>query len=156
DGQGMLIRGGAVYDVTSGAQGRLEKLFVAAGDRIRKNQVVARIAQPELELKIQNTRAGLRQLEEQQQDSGARGSSIVAQYESQARELRAKVAVQQKLAARGLLTSGTLLRTKEQLASTEALVAQNRESRSGQVIRVEDLRRQLKELEEQLAFSTDV
>lgn len=156
DGQGLLIRGAEVYDVTSAAQGRLEKLLVVPGDKIRKGQTVAVIGQPELQLKIQNTKAGLQQLEEQKEASGTRGSSIVAQYQAQANELRQKVAVQQKLVARGLLTRGTLLRTKEQLASTEALIAQNKESQSGQGIRVEDLRRQLKELEEQLAGSTDV
>ncbi|MEP6767998.1 MAG: NHLP bacteriocin system secretion protein [Acidobacteriota bacterium] len=156
DGQGMLIRGAAVYDVSSGAQGRIEQVLVSAGDRIKKGQVVAKIAQPELTLKISNTKAGLAQLEEQRAASGQRGSSIVVQYQAQARALREKVGVQQRLVARGLLTNGTLLRTQEQLASTEALISQNKDSQSGQVIRVEDLRRQLKELEEQLASSTDV
>lgn len=156
DGQGMLIRGAAVYDVSSGAAGRIEQVLVSAGDRIRKGQAVAKIAQPEMVLKIANTKAGLVQLEEQRAASGQRGSSIVVQYQAQARALREKVGVQQKLVTRGLLTNGTLLRTQEQLASTEALISQNKDSQSGQVIRVEDLRRQLKELEEQLASSTDV
>ncbi|MEO8189608.1 MAG: NHLP bacteriocin system secretion protein [Acidobacteriota bacterium] len=156
DGQGMLIRGAAVYDVSSGAAGRIEQVMVSAGDRIKKGQAVAKIAQPELTLKISNTKAGLAQLEEQKAASGQRGSSIVVQYQAQARALRDKAGVQQKLVARGLLTNGTLLRTQEQLASTEALISQNKDSQSGQVIRVEDLRRQLKELEEQLASSTDV
>ncbi|MCA1581798.1 MAG: NHLP bacteriocin system secretion protein [Acidobacteria bacterium] len=156
DGQGMLIRGAAVYDVSSGAQGRIEQVLVAAGDRIKKGQVVAKIAQPELTLKIANTKAGLVQLEAQRTASGQRGSSIVGQYQAQARALREKVGVQQRLVARGLLTNGTLLRTQEQLASTEALISQNKDSQSGQVIRVEDLKRQLKELEEQLASSTDI
>ncbi len=156
DGQGLLIRGGAVFDVTSGAQGRLNEVFVKAGDRIQEGQVVARIGQPELELKIQNTKAQIAALSEQNRDIGARGTSIIGQLQAQAGELREKVAVQQKLVARGLLTRGTLLKTKEQLASTEQTIAQNQMTQSGQENRVEDLRRALKEMEEKLASSTDV
>lgn len=156
DGQGLLIRGGAVFDVTSGAQGRLNEVLVKPGDRIQEGQVVARIGQPELELKIGNTKAQIGALSEQNREIGARGTSIIEQLQAQARELREKVAMQQKLVARGLLTRGTLLKTKEQLASTEQTIAQNQMTQSGQENRVEDLRRALKELEEKLANSTDV
>jgi HlyD family secretion protein len=156
DGQGILIRGASVNEVTSSSQGRLTEVLVRPGDTVSVGQVLARMAQPELELKIQNTKAQLVQLESQSKDLGARGSSVAAGYQAQAAELREKIRVQQKLVARGLLTSATLMRTKEQLLSTEALIAQNRASQSGQEIRVDDLKRELAEMESKLAGSTDV
>jgi HlyD family secretion protein len=58
--------------------------------------------------------------------------------------------------AKGLLTSSTLMRTKEQLLSTEQAIAQNKMSLSGGEIRVDDLKRQLNEMQERLASSIDV
>lgn len=156
DGQGILIRGATVYEVTAGAEGRLTDLLVKAGDTVTVDQVVAHMAQPELELKIENTKAQLAQLEGQTKESGSSGTSVNAGYQAQMRELREKVVVQQRLVAKGLLTKSTLMRTQEQLLSTEQLIAQNRMSISGQEIRVDDLKRQLTEMEGRLAGSIAV
>jgi HlyD family secretion protein len=156
DGQGILIRGATVYEVTAGAEGRLTDVLVKAGDTVKVDQVIAHMAQPELQLKIENTKAQLVQLEGQTKESGSSGTSVNAGYQAQLRELREKVAVQQRLVAKGLLTNSTLMRTKEQLLSTEQLIAQNRLSVSGQEIRVDDLKRQLTEMEGRLAASIDV
>jgi HlyD family secretion protein len=123
---------------------------------VQVGQIVAKMEQPELVLKIENTKAQLAQLESQSKDLGSRGNSVTAGYQAQARELREKIKVQEKLVAKGLLTNATLMRTKEQLLQTESAIAQNKASQGGQEIRVDDLRRQLKELEEKLAGSTDV
>ncbi|MEO6324709.1 MAG: NHLP bacteriocin system secretion protein [Thermoanaerobaculia bacterium] len=156
DGQGILIRGSAVFDVTSGAQGRLNEVLVKAGDKIALGQTVARIGQPELELKIENTKAQIRELEAQGREGRGYSGSIVANYQAQARELREKASVQEKLVAKGLLTRSTLFRTKEQLASIETSIAQNKMSQTGQTIKVEDLRRDLAEMTGRLGASVDV
>ncbi|MEO8585509.1 MAG: NHLP bacteriocin system secretion protein [Acidobacteriota bacterium] len=156
DGQGILIRGANVFEVTAGAQGRLTEVLVKPGDTVQVGQAVARMAQPDLVLKIENTKAQLVQVESQKRESGSSGSTVAAGYQAQLRELREKVRVQQGLVARGLLTNSTLMRTKEQLLSTEQALAQTRMSQSGQELRVDDLKRMLREMEEQLAASTDV
>lgn len=156
EGQGILIRGGTVFEVTAGAQGRLTEVLVKSGDAVSVGQVVARMAQPELELKIENTKAQLKQLEGQKTESGSSVNAVQAGYQAQLRELREKVKVQQRLVARGLLTNATLMRTKEQLLSTEQQIAQNRMSQSGQELRVDDLKRALREMEESLAAGTGV
>jgi HlyD family secretion protein len=156
DGQGILIRGANVFEVTAGAQGRLTEVLVKPGDTVKVGQAVCRMAQPELELKIENTKAQLVQMESQKRESGSSGTSVVAGYQAQIRELREKVAVQQNLVKRGLLTNSTLMRTKEQLLGAEQAIAQNRQSLSGQEIRVDDLKRDLKEMEGRLASSIDV
>ena len=56
DGQGILIRGASVLDVTSAAEGRLTDVLVKPGDTVKEGQPLARLSQPELVLKIENTR----------------------------------------------------------------------------------------------------
>lgn len=156
DGQGILIRGASVLDVTSAAEGRLTDVLVKPGDTVKEGQPLARLSQPELVLKIENTKEQIRALESQTKESGARGSSLIAQYQAQARELREKLATQQRLVAKGLLTKTTLLSTKQQLASVEQQIAQSESSTSEEGNRVDNLRRDLKELEAKLAGNTEV
>jgi HlyD family secretion protein len=156
EGQGILIRGAAVFDVTASAQGRINELTVKPGDRIEAGQVIARFDQPELRLKIENTKAQLAQIEGQSRDLKSRGGSLLSQYQSQARELREKVRVQEGLVRKGLLTKSTLMRTKEQLANTEQLITQNQMTQSGEELRVDDLKRQLVEMEDKLGSTTEL
>jgi HlyD family secretion protein len=156
EGQGILIRGAAVFEVAAGASGRLTEVLVKPGDAVTVGQVVAHMAQPELLLKIENTKAQLVQVESAKKESGSSETSVQAGYQAQARELREKVKVQQRLVAKGLLTNATLMRTKEQLLATEQQIAQSRMSQSGQELRVDDLKRMLREMEESLAATTDV
>jgi HlyD family secretion protein len=156
EGQGILIRGAEVSDITASAQGRINELTVKAGDRIEAGQVIARFDQPELRLKIENTKAQLAQIEGQSRDLKSRGGSLLSQYQAQARELREKVAVQEGLVRKGILTKSTLMRTKEQLANTEQLITQNQMTQSGEELRVDDLKRQLTEMEEKLGSTTEL
>ena len=156
DGKGILMRGASVLDVTTPAQGHLAEILVKPGDTIRQGQTVARLDQGEMRLKIENTKAQLAQLEAQKSELGSAGRSLVSQYRSQYAELKEKVATQEKLVAKGLLTKSTLLRTREQLAQTEQMISQSEITQSGKTIQVDDLKRQLSELEARLANSTDV
>jgi len=156
EGQGILIRGAEVFDVTSGAQGRISEITVKAGDRIQAGQVIARIDQPELLLKLDNTKAQLAQIEGQSRNLKSRGGSLLSQYQSQARELREKIAVQEGLVKKGILTKATLMRTKEQLASTEQMITQNQMVQSGEELRVDDLKRQITEMEGRLGSTTEL
>jgi HlyD family secretion protein len=58
-GQGILIRGEAVRAVVSGTSGRLLEMTVRVRDEVKAGQVVATVAQPDLLLNIENTRAAL-------------------------------------------------------------------------------------------------
>jgi HlyD family secretion protein len=156
DGQGILIRGAEVYDVTSAAQGRVKEVLVKPGERIRAGQVVARLEQTEMELRLANMKDRLKQMEAQKSDVGSTGKSLVTQYQAQLAELRQKVVTQEKLVARGLLTRTPLLRTKQELAQIEQAIASTRQMTSGEVIRVDDLKGQIQELEARLSASVDV
>ncbi len=156
EGQGILIRGAAVFDVTAGAPGRISAIEVRPGDRIEAGQLIARFDQPELQLKIENTKAQLAQMEGQSRQLESRGGSLLSQYRAQARDLEEKIRIQEGLVKKGLLTKSTLMRTKEQLASTEQLITQNQMTQSGQELRVDDLKRDLKEMEEKLGSTTEL
>src|SRR5450755_2464934 len=81
DGQGILIRGATVYEVTAGASGRLTEILVKPGDTVAVGQAVARMEQPELALKIENTKAQLAQVEIQQRESGSSGGAVNIGYQ---------------------------------------------------------------------------
>lgn len=53
-GQGILIQSGGVAEVSLLASGIVQQLLVNDGDLIKKNDTIALVAQPELQLQIQN------------------------------------------------------------------------------------------------------
>ena len=53
-GQGILIQSGGVAEVSLLASGIMQQLLVKDGDAIKKNDTIALVAQPELQLQIQN------------------------------------------------------------------------------------------------------
>jgi HlyD family secretion protein len=161
DGDGLLIRGAAVLDVTSQASGRIAQLFVKPGDVVKRGQVVAKIDQKELEtklatsrqeleLKISNTKAQLADLQAQSGRAGASGGSILAQLRAQRAELLAKQQRLQKLVKEGIITGDSVFQVKEQIAATEQQIAQNELSVSGPQNQVKELQRQITELEARL------
>jgi HlyD family secretion protein len=139
-GNGILMRGEAVRTISATGSGQLSEILVAPGDIVIEGQVVARISQPELVLRIENAREELARLDEE---------TIIQQLESQAAGLREKVATQSSLVQRGLLTRGTLLNTQAQLASVEERISQ-------QIARRQALESQVEELESRLAESGEV
>jgi HlyD family secretion protein len=58
-GQGMLVREGGVHKLTAPAGGRLVQLRAREGNSIKKGQLIAEIAQPELEEQIKKARIDL-------------------------------------------------------------------------------------------------
>jgi HlyD family secretion protein len=156
DGRGILLRGQAVLDITSGSGGRVTEVMVQSGQVVSKGQPVARLDQPELALKIENAREELRDVERENAEVSSRGSSLSAQYQSQLRELRAKAATQRQMVDKGLLTNAVLMRTREQITATEQMLAQSQLTQSGRAGRAESIRRSIEEMESKLASSTVV
>ncbi len=155
-GKGMLIRGESVLDITSTTSGRLSEVLVRPGDFIEKGTVIARLDRPALRLKIQNTRDDLARLESQGSRQTSAQRRLLSRYRSQAAELRKKIATQEEMVAKGLLTNTTLMRTRAELTAVEQNIAQLQAQQAGVGNRVEDVRQQLKELENELEATSNI
>jgi len=155
-GKGILIRGGSVLDVATTGTGRIGEIEVKPGDEVKEGQLVARVNQSDLMLRIQNTKEEMAALSGQGVEQQAAQARINARYRQQADDLRQKIAVQQEMVSKGLLTKSALMTTQGQLTSVEQAIAQGEMSSSGRMNRVDDLRRQLRELENQLTSSSEV
>lgn len=135
DGQGMLIRQGGVMDVVALGQGQVLELKVTSGDQVNSGQVVALVAQPELESQIQTTEHELQQYADQQaklKTFYVKQDQVQARiYVQQAQNINAsikdlktrmawleeRITAQQTLLDKGLITGQTLMDTRQQLAS---------------------------------------
>lgn len=155
-GQGILIRGAAVLDVTSGTSGRLTDIQVAVGDGIAAGQVIASVEQEDLRLRIENTQDELRRLRGQQGQQQASTSGILSQLRAQRRDLEAKLAQQRDLVERGLITRSTMMATQSQIASIDQQIARERQQTSSGGNQVAALEDELEELESKLASASEV
>ena len=71
-GSGILIRGGAVYEVAAANDGYVTRVLVNPGDEVTAGQVVAEMSQSELDLKIKTQEEELKVLQAQDTDMTAR------------------------------------------------------------------------------------
>jgi len=140
EAQGVLIRPGGVFDVHTRGTGQIQALLVSEGALVAVNQPVARIAQPALELEIQNTRAQLAELRSQQETVAAFASrdlslrsdteamleaklrDTVAFAEQRLVALREQLKSEEALLDKGLITRQTLLQTRQTIYGTEDLL----------------------------------
>ena len=142
---GILIRRGGLADIVSVTAGQITAIEVALGDRVEKGQVVARLAQPDLEAEIDRTRAKLATLRERAKrdaELGSQESSLrtggLGQQSATIQEsinaartrgdiLKKRLAEQQELLGRGLITAHAvdqlaqeLQRNRETIMSLQA------------------------------------
>jgi HlyD family secretion protein len=142
-GRGILIRGGAVFDISAGATGFVSQILVKPGDRVEPNQVVATIVQSDLELKIQLEQNKLKDLQAQDADIiGREDKNNVAQlkalaterasHESMVKDLSAQVGSvenqvhsQEELQQKGLVTQAAVLQARNNLYSIQSQLSQS-------------------------------
>ena len=149
-GKGILIRGEAVLAVTSRANGQISDILVEENQVVREGEVVARLSQRELELRIQNKHAELSDLERRGSQDRVNQRRILSQLQTQTQELREKIGRQEQLVSRGLLTRSTLLSTQQQLTSTQQQIAQIQAGLGGGSSQIDIVRREITELENRL------
>ncbi|HSI12934.1 MAG TPA: NHLP bacteriocin system secretion protein [Chthoniobacter sp.] len=144
DGKGILIRGGSIMQVEAGATGRVTKLDVEVGDIVTQGQPVASISQSGLSLKIENARALLASLVEQNAKStkaeieNSRSAldalskervstdQSLKDYASQLPPLEQKVKNQEELQAKGLITSSAVLGARNSLFAMQEKISTGR------------------------------
>lgn len=139
-GHAILLRSGGVFEVVSQSGGRVADLPIQVGDMITEGQVVARLAQPELQEQIRQARLRVAALDSQYarnaelvRRSGALQAASMAQRRAdlqqsmaaddvQVANLREKAHNEERLVAQGLLTRGQLLATLQDLEQARAKV----------------------------------
>ncbi|MFV2071595.1 MAG: NHLP bacteriocin system secretion protein [Thermoanaerobaculales bacterium] len=156
EGKGILMRGGAIFEIESLGSGTLLSIDVVPGDLVEAGQVIARISQPDLNVKIENTRLEIESLSGQGAQQSQSQRALLTRYRQQAAQLRDKIEVQKKLLERGLLTRTQLMQTQSQLTATEQSMANLRTSAAGRSNRLAQVRARLRELEGQLETLSQV
>ncbi|MDR3406298.1 MAG: NHLP bacteriocin system secretion protein [Chthoniobacter sp.] len=163
DGKGILIRGGSVLEVEAGATGRVTKLFVDIGDVVTQGQAVASIGQSGLSMKIDNARALLASLVDQNEKStkaeldNSRSAldalskervsteQSIKDYESQLAPLEQKVKNQQELQAKGLVTQSAVMGANQQLFAMQEKISSGRVRLTQMTTEEGTIRKQLQE-----------
>ena len=143
-GEGILIRGGAVLDVEANTAGRVTRIDVAPGDLVTPGQVVATISQAGTDLKIANTKGLLTalradatkyaaadrantqsQLLALAQERVSRQAAI-RNDEGQISALEAKMSNQEQLAAKGLVTQSSLIAARQAVNTAQQSLNANK------------------------------
>lgn len=143
-GEGILIRGGAVLDVEANTAGRITRIDVAPGDLVTPGQIVATISQAGTDLKIANTKALLTalradaikysaadrtntqsQLLALAQERASRQAAI-KNDEGQISALEEKLGNQEQLAAKGLVTQGSLIAARQAVNTAQQSLNANK------------------------------
>lgn len=140
EASGILIYSGGLADVVSMGAGQITSLEVDVGDVIKKGQVIAQVAQPELLEQIAGSRARVSELManlEKAKKAGGRDVSLrmaatgqahqnlqlaINANEQRTQELRDRLEKQTRLFEKGLVTGDALESTREQLRSAEVSV----------------------------------
>mgnify|MGYP002725906480 CR=1 FL=1 len=71
EGDGILLKEGAIYDVVSLGAGRIQAIHVRVGDRVKADQVIARLFLPELDQQIKEAKELLSSLESERKMAAA-------------------------------------------------------------------------------------
>jgi HlyD family secretion protein len=156
DAKGELLRGERVGAVTAIASGRIKEIVVNLGDEIKKEQVVARLAIPDLETQIDKIKADIEDLQARQIVQGGETGGVIAGYSGQIRALRERRRAVEGLVAKGLRTAKDLIEIDGQIASLNAQIAQARSGDNRSDLELDDRRRELIRLEAQLAATSEL
>ncbi|MEN2976336.1 NHLP bacteriocin system secretion protein (plasmid) [Tistrella bauzanensis] len=146
-GQGILLAPGGMIDVVADAAGQVRALDASPGSTVRSGAVVARIAQPDLDLKLTIARAemddAIRFRDDlarfQDHDGANRAGLRIAREASlaariQALELRRVSLLDQQASLRRLLKTGTvtrdrLLQVDQEVLGVDSRIADARDER---------------------------
>jgi HlyD family secretion protein len=156
NGNGILMRGKNVLAVTATARGALSKILVAPGDNVKAGQAVAKLSQPDLLLKMQNAREQMADLQGQAGRANFSMDLIREQRLREKQDLQEQARKQQEAADKGLIPQSKVLQTRAQITSIDQQIASMGDTSGGRDIRIADVRREIKELENQLDSSSEV
>lgn len=180
-GEGILLRSGGVFNLVSLGSGQVTNVLVRVGDEVKRGQIVARLAQPDLTEQIEKAKQKLEELRSQDERLAAGGAAskevlqrslaqersalrkTIAAAEQRLSWLSDKMASQQRLFDQGLITKEALLATRREYqqvkedidrARTQIQQTQVRELEQGVQKDQENLSNQLRISEQERAVAT--
>jgi HlyD family secretion protein len=142
-GRGILMKKGGVFSITAQGAGVVQNLYFSQNDTVEMGQIIARVAQPELQQKIKNAKNHIKDLE-LKRDKTAKFGTRDTQLESRSLEqrhqnlmvdnavekdrivwLKARLLDQERLLKLGLITKQDKFKTKEQINNAKEQIRQN-------------------------------
>jgi HlyD family secretion protein len=143
-GHGMIVRPSGVITLVSRGAGAVRSVDVTVGERVRRNQVVATIAQPALEERLRGMRASLaelrrkrdRDLQLKADEIRMRSEAIARQRanterailetEKQVQLAASQIPVMEQLFGRGLVTNQQVIGARQKLVELEGQVEESK------------------------------
>jgi len=140
EASGILMHAGGLADVVAIGAGQIVSVDVDVGDYVTKGQLVAKVAQPELNEQLNGLQSKLVELKANFESSKAAGNrdqslraneaskerqnleASILQNEQRSHELEEKLVTQSGLYAKGLVTNESLQATRDALRSTQVAV----------------------------------
>ena len=126
-GQGVLVRSGTVLNVVTVGSGLVTSVYVKAGDRVKPNQLLAKVAEPNEMEKVRLAKEALdealrnRELSatlhvDALERSRANAENQIKQLRQQTKLTAEQIGVDQQLLAKGLVTREYTLTTEQKLS----------------------------------------
>jgi HlyD family secretion protein len=179
-GQGVVVRQGGVLNIVTNGSGMLIALNVNVGDHVHKNEVIARVAQPEQLEKIKMTSDQLaearrtrdRAINIRKQAASLSLASIerqrlnmqrqISELEAQSKLVAERIPIAEQLLTKGLVTRQSVVDARQKLVDVQGQAAnirtqlteldsQRYTAESGPLQTESDTRGQVSELERNLA-----
>ncbi len=150
-GSGVIVRAGTVLNVVTSGAGLVTAISVNLGDRVKANQMVAKVSEPEMSEKIRLARTALeeakveRESNLQSREQGAQllvealardqtnAQREIQELEEQARIATEQIAVDNQLLGKGLITRQQTLQDQQKLVEINERV----ESLHAKITRIE-------------------
>ena len=156
DGDGILLRGETVKTVEVTANGTVRELLVSEGDLIEPGQVVARLDVQNIESEIRTVKDRIRLFEGQRSVDERNMSRMMDSFRRQLSQLEEQKQAKQRLLEKQLARKQDVAAIDAQMASVRAQMYQQQLGSTGRSNELEEQRRRLRQLEEQLASNTTV
>jgi HlyD family secretion protein len=150
DGQGIFVRGDNVLTVQAVGGGTVASVDVNKGDLVAKNQVIGKLALPDLENRLATARLQLQDMERNDRSAGSDMAAIAGGMRAQLGRLQAERRQKAALVERGLLTSQVLISLDQQITNIQSSLLQSEIGRGDRGSRVGDKRLEVLELEAKL------
>jgi HlyD family secretion protein len=139
-GQGVIVRSGGVLNVVSAGSGMVVSLTVNVGDHVQPDQVVAKVAQPEIVERIRDTEDQMAEARSQQelsqklhtQDTKLQQGALAHQRENAERQIAVlkkqidlvneQLPIDEELLRKGLVTKQQTLANKQKLVQLNSQI----------------------------------